>query len=305
MIKTLDYLEWGLNMGNHYNPQRLLRNFQIPERPGFIWQHDKLGDGPVDAAISKVAQKRNFYDPETEERLNRLVEVPGGDAIDKIFDKQPLTPEDQFALGMHIGTMLRRTPAHRIWAKELSKDLIPGAMQIVREHGREFVSQITASGLRGEEWAKSWLEQMENSIERLDGKASDVAIERMNDPFPSQTILFALLDMTWRIVEAESNGPQFFITSDNPAVYFRAKGYGLGGDDTEVLMPVSTRLALHGSRNRMRLNFTRMTVNQRTVREFNKRIVRDATRFVFTHDKAPWLAKILRREDLGLIRVGW
>ena len=113
-------------MGHHYNPQRLLRNFQIPGRPGFIWQHDRWRDAPVCAAISKVAQERDFYGPETEDRLNRLVEVPGGNSIDKIFDQQPLTSEDQVALAIHIGTMLRRTPAHRIWAKEISKDIIPG-----------------------------------------------------------------------------------------------------------------------------------------------------------------------------------
>jgi hypothetical protein len=48
-----------------------------------------------------------------------------------------------------------------------------------------------------------------------------------------------------------------------------------------------------------------MTVKQKTVREFNKRLVRDATRLVFTHDKAPWLANLLKRDDLGLMRVGW
>ena len=57
-------------------------------------------------------------------------------------------------------------------------------------------------------------------------------------------ILGALLDMTRRIVE--STGPQFFITSDNPAVYFLREGYGLGGEETEVVMPISTIVALHG-----------------------------------------------------------
>ncbi len=43
-------------MGHHYNPQRLLRNFQFPDQPGCIWQHDKQGDTPVCAAIKNVAQ---------------------------------------------------------------------------------------------------------------------------------------------------------------------------------------------------------------------------------------------------------
>jgi hypothetical protein len=255
-------------MGCHYNPQRLMRNFEDPNMPGYVWLHDKRKDHPISTAIKCVAQERDFYDPETEKLLNTQIEIPGGNAIDKIFRTDPLTTEDQFALAIHIGVMLQRTPAHRIWVKELSKDIIPGAMESVRQHGLAFVRQITSAGLRSDEWAKSWLTQMELSMQRLDGKASDVAIERMNNPFPSQTIVAALIDMTWRIVE--STGPQLFLTSDNPAVYFRAEGYGLGGPETEVVMPISTRLALHGSRNRKHPSFSRMTVNQRPVREFNK-----------------------------------
>ena len=41
------------------------------------------------------------------------------------------------------------------------------------------------------------------------------------------------------------------------------------------------------------------------MREINKRIVSQATRFVFTHDKAPWLPKLLPRTDLGIMRIGW
>ena len=112
-----------------------------------------------------------------------------------------------------------------------------------------------------------------------------------------------LLSVTWRIIE--KSGQQHFIISDNPAVYFRAEGYGLGGPETEVVMPISPTIALHGSYNTCHPSFSRMTVNDKTVREVNKRIVRDATRFVFTHERAMWLSKILKREDLGLMRIGW
>jgi hypothetical protein len=290
-------------MGHHYNPQRLLRNFEDTNKPGYIWQHDRQRDVPISAAIRRVAQERDFYDPATEKLLNTQVEIPGGDAIDKILAKRPLTPEEFVDLIIHVGTMLRRVPAYRQWAKEVSGDIMPKAMEMVREHGRIQVRQLAEANQLSEEWVSTWLEQMEHSIERLDGKAWEIATERTNQPFPSERILAALLDMTWRIVE--STGPQLFITSDNPAVYFRAEGYGLGGEETEVVMPLSTKIALHGSRNRNHPNLTPMTIKQKTVREFNKRMVRDATRFVFTHDKAPWLANLLKRDDLGLMRVGW
>ncbi len=199
--------------------------------------------------------------------------------------------------------MLQRTPFYRQWVKEISKDIVPKAMEIVREHGRSQIRQFVEANQRSEAWEKAWLEQMERSIEKLHGKPSEEAIERMNNPFPSEMILGALLDMTWRIVE--SAGPQLFVTSDNPAVYIRCEGYGLGGKEAEVVMPVSPRIALHGSRDRRHPNFVRVRAHQKIVREMNKRLVSQASRFVYTHDKAPWLGKILKRADLGVLRIGW
>ena len=109
--------------------------------------------------------------------------------------------------------------------------------------------------------------------------------------------------MTWRSVG--TTGPQMFLTSDNPAVYIRYEGYGLGGKEGEIVMPVSPHVALHGSRNDCHPSFSRVPAHQKIVREINKRIVSQATRFVFTHDRAPWLAKILARDDLGIMRIGW
>ncbi len=152
-------------------------------------------------------------------------------------------------------------------------------MEIVRQNGRAYIHQFAAVNGRNDEWVKTWLEQMEKSIEKLNGKPCEEAIEKMNDPFPSGTIVAALLSMTWRIVE--STGPQLFLTSDNPSVYIRYEGYGLGGKESEIVMPISPSFALHGSRNDCHPNFSRVKAHQKILREINKRIVSQATRFVF------------------------
>ena len=56
----------------------------------------------------------------------------------------------------------------------------------MREHGRIRIRQLAQVNQLNEEWVNVWLEQMEQSIERLYGKASEIAIERMNDPFPAR-----------------------------------------------------------------------------------------------------------------------
>ena len=87
--------------------------------------------------------------------------------------------------------------------------------------------------------------------------------------------------------------------------YFRWEGYGLGGEETELAFPLSRTVALHGSRQRASKNFFYVDAAQKTVREINKRLVSQAARFVFTHDKVGWLSKLLPRNDLGVMRIGW
>ena len=67
---------------------------------------------------------------------------------------------------------------------------------------------------------------MERSIDKLNGKPCEEAVEKMNDPFPSITIVNALLTMTWRIVGL--TGPQLFLTSDNPACLYPLRRIRIG-----------------------------------------------------------------------------
>ena len=99
-------------------------------------------------------------------------------------------------------------------------------------------------------------------------------------------ILGALLDMTWRIIE--TSGPQLFITSDNPAVYIRCEGFGLGGKEAELSFALSPQVAVHGSRDRCHPNFARLAVHQKVVRELNKRKVDLATLPTYLHCRYRW-----------------
>jgi hypothetical protein len=268
-----------------------------------VWQHDKQGAAPVQASIGQVAQRRNFYDEETEIRLNNEVEIPGSRAIQKILDREPVDTDGMVDLVVYVGTMIRRVPFHRQWAGEISKDLLPKALVEVRENGRELVRRLAAENQHNDEWINERFGWIDAATEKLAKDTPTEVTDQMNSPFPSELIVGALLDLTWRVLETP--GPQFFVTSDNPAAYFRWEGFGLGGHETELVFPLSPTVALHGSRHRGSRNLARLRVPPRTVREINKRLVSQASRFVFTHDKPNWLPKLLPRTDLGFMRLGW
>ena len=78
-------------MGHHFVPQRYLRNFEDPSRPGFIWLHDKRGGAARLVPIKQVAQAKGFYTAETEASLARDVEAPGNAVIRKLTGDTAIT----------------------------------------------------------------------------------------------------------------------------------------------------------------------------------------------------------------------
>jgi hypothetical protein len=105
--------------------------------------------------------------------------------------------------------------------------------------------------------------------------------------------------MAWRFVA--TNGPSFFLTSDDPASFFG--GFGLGDPKSELIFPISSEVALHASWQDHPWREVR-PVKQVIVKEFNRRIAVSASRFVFYHERAPWLPKVLENpiEKLSLIQ---
>ena len=113
-------------MGHHFVPQRYLRNFEDPKKPGYVWVHDKSGGQPRRARIAKVAQSSGFYAPETENVLAQIVEQPGNRVIQKLISNATITVEERLQLALYMGVMLKRVPTHR----RRSAEIVPGALKV-------------------------------------------------------------------------------------------------------------------------------------------------------------------------------
>ena len=290
-------------MGHHYVPRWLLRKFEDPSKPGFVWQHDKQKLTSVQASISQVAQERGYYDELTETRLNNEVERPGSKAIQSIIDGQSLDSQLLFDLIYYIAVMIRRVPFHRKWAAEIARSNLPQSLEQSRANGYAHFQRLAAQDGFDQIWIDARSAEIDAVIEKLRIKPPVELFEQINNPFPSELMIKTLLQMTWRVLE--NDGPQLFLTTDNPVFFARDKGYALGGLEAEVNFPLSTRISLHGSYAFDRRNFFRLQVRQRTVRELNRRLISQASRFVFTHDRSPWIGKLLPLKDVAWMRIGW
>jgi hypothetical protein len=94
------------DVGHHYVPQRYLRNFEVPSQPEFILQYARAGGDPKCLPIKAIAQAKGFYEPEMESLLEREVERPGGNAIDKLLGGKGLSDEERRHMAVHLVVML-------------------------------------------------------------------------------------------------------------------------------------------------------------------------------------------------------
>lgn len=123
-------------MGHHSLPQRYLRKFQDPDELGVVWMHDKRRRIVKKVPIKVAAQRPKFYRPSDENTLNKEVEIPGGNAIDKLIRGQRIDIGERADVARYVATMMRRVPGFREWSRSVLPEVLPRACDEIRGRAR-------------------------------------------------------------------------------------------------------------------------------------------------------------------------
>lgn len=287
-------------MGYHYIPQRYLQGFVGSPTVKALWQFDKKNFSFSDsrASISKIAQQRLFYDPESERLLNELVERPANQVLHNLRnDHYVLYDNDRMFLSIYMATMLKRVPYHR--SKIQSQ--IPEVLKKATSDVRKDIRQRQATGSFSAEQARQYLQESEMVENKYaEELPSEVRME-IFAPWPSEGVIEAIYNMDWRFVIAE--GDEYFVTSDNPVFFFES--YGLGTSGSEITFPVSNKIVLFGSRIPILDNniFTKNT--KQFVREANRRLIFHAERFIYSTERSGWIKTIAEKNHIHLNTIKW
>ena len=284
-------------MGKHFIPQRYLKNFEDPNRPGFIWLHDKRSGTMRQVEIAEVAQSKGFYSTETERMLTHTVENPGNAVIKKLSARQLISNDERIQLAQYIGVMMKRVPASRRRAAEMA----PAALQAVVSRIREQLGQLAKERRLDQELLSRRLFELDLSEKKFQLELPSEAKEVIDNPWPTLELLQLIFSMTWRILE--TSGPQLFITTDNPAFFFGA--YGLRNPQAELSFPLSSTRALHGCWQSSGFDLVFLAANKNLAKEFNRRLASTAERLAFYHEPAPWILTILTKSKPYLSKIGW
>ena len=284
-------------MGHHFVPQRYLRNFEDPSRPGYVWVHDRQGGAAKLASIAKVAQSRNFYSQATETILAQTVEQPANPVIQKLTAYKSISAVERFRLAYYIGVMMKRIPAHRRHASEMLPSVLGDVVSEIRS---QFDALALEAGADPEILRRRGLE-LDAAERKYRANPPPEVLEQIREPWPSEDMVKLLFRMTWRILI--SNGPAYFVTTDNPAFYFRS--LGMGQKTSELSLPLSTRFALHGSWQQAGPDLTFIRAEQALVKEVNRRMISEAERLVFYYQPADWLRQLFDKRNLALNKIEW
>ena len=283
-------------MGHHYVPQKYLRGFAEIGNPDAIWMYDKKLRQFTNPGIKSVAQESGFYNLDVEQQLNELVEKPANKVLDKLRNQERITETDRIHLGVYIATMLRRVPKSRTEAYSMIPGVFDKTITKVRTQIQEW-GQTT----QNKELFERRLLEVEAAEKKLRNEVPDFLIEQIRQPWASEEMISAICTMTWRI--ARSPASDFFITSDNPAYFFKA--YGIATPNSELTFPISTDLALFASWQGVQNTIIYIQARPRLVREANKRLMSGAERFVFSHRQEDWIANISNNPNPYLSRIQW
>ncbi len=278
-------------MGHHYVPQEYLRAFAISADLGMVWTYDKKDHSCKRLPIKKVAQAPNFYDADVEAELAQKLEGPANIILSQLRAGQLITQEQRMHFAIYTATMMKRVPRRRRIARE---ETLPKALEDTFKNAIDALKP-------GPSFAER-LAELERIREEFRGEPPKEVIDRIESPWPPIKMAQAIASMTWRLTSTA--GPQFFVTSDNPAFFF--EGLGVGTAQSEISFPLSPRLALLGSHHKgQEMATLYIQARQKLVREVNRRTVASAERLLFADKQQPWLPALMKKSRPYLSRIIW
>lgn len=285
-------------MINHYTPQEHLRQFVPPNDPGRIWRLDKANKQAKLLPIQSVGMEKNFYPDEYEALLRDKVEGPAWGPRNLLMRNEHVEPEGRMKLAIFTASMLTRGPHTR---RKILEVLLHDAVTKTLSAYRDAIARLPEEARNVQE---RWATALQHWEEDMDARGPSEEVSRaIRSPQVPPRVARLLYEMTWRVISIPSGVLDRFLTNDTPA--FIDEGYGLEPPGGELSFPISSRCALHVSWQGKRQQTVFVDGDTTLVREFNRRTVSRAERYMFSGSESNWVWQLVNSGGQRLRRVKW
>ena len=113
----------------------------------------------------------------------------------------------------------------------------------------------------------------------------------------SADVIGSMMTMQWRFLYSKSAE---FLTSDNPVFFFEHEG--IGQASSELTVPLSSSVALWATR-RQSPPTVFVQVRPAVVREVNRRMAHNASRYLYSKTDRPWILPFFSKGKYALTRL--
>lgn len=277
-------------MGHHYVPQFYLRGFGSDGR---IWAHDRERRISFQSSVKSVANEKGMYSEEIESFLANRIETPAISALIKVRRQENISLEERTALARYIVFLWKRVPDGR----ERALKIIPGVADQL--HG-EIAAELDAAAVANPAFADrvaSLKARVAAAIDVHKSRPSPALWYSSFESEPGAQLVEALLSMNWVFI---STSQLQFLTSDNPVFFFKSEG--IGGQRSELSVPLSSSIALWATRSKVPSGEF-VNAASVAVREVNRRTAHGSTRFVYSGTDEPWVLPFVTKGHWQLTRL--
>lgn len=277
-------------MGHHYIPKYYLSGFTSGTT---IWAHDRLERRSFASQPKSVANETDMYPNGVEEYLGSSVEDPAKNAIEKIRQFQEITELDRKAIARYIVSLWKRVPAGR----ERVAALIPEVAVSVRNDIHAELTKAALSYPHLADRAEARKVEIDQVIEKYKVDKPSKIWNQSLAKEETEDLHEILLSMNWRFLHTENKQ---LLTSDNPVFFFRQEG--IGAPNSELTLPFSSNVALWANRNPSNTS-AYLQAAPAAIRELNRRVVSNATRFVYSAKDERWILPFVCKMEHNLTRL--
>ena len=266
-------------MGDHYIPQYYLKSFSQKDGKS-IWVYDKIEKRKFSTQVKSIGNITGFYSDEVEKYLANTIENPANEVLKKIRNHEEITNDEKETLAEYMAVMYKRVPK----GKERIKELAPSICEDLSKKYNEVLQKLVLISPNKSNIAQKRASEIKKILdEYLKDPPKKIWLDNI-PPQRSPRIVAALNQMIWRFMKCDDRVG--FMTSDNPLFYFNS--IGIGKPESEVTFPISKDIVLWATW-RTDLPTGYIPVTSQFVKEMNRRIVFDATRYVFAINDAIWI----------------
>lgn len=283
----------GSRIDTHYIPRYYLRGFC--QNSGEIWGYDKQQNRSFLATPAGVAKICGFYSSELESYLTNEIENPANKILDKIRNREQLSLEDKIVLSKYIAVMWKRIPV----SKERFKERAPKVIEELRKEYHRDIEQAIAESPERKDQLMKLREQVDDILDRYSQEPPESVWFDIIRAESTPRMIIVLALMNWKFLTFDERPD--FLTCDNPV--FIIPSLGIGRINSELSFPICSHITLWATWQPGVLEEDYFPVTQAIVKELNRRIAYNTTRFAFHAEHKSWILPFLSKSKYELHHI--